>query len=348
LLLSHIAGGVRPERVSERITQHRQGSVMNLPRRHFLHLAGAAAAAAASQRASALDYPVKPVRIIVGFPPGTATDITARLIGQWLSDRLGQPFIIENRPGAGSNTATEASVRAAADGYTLLLVGATNAINATLYEKLSFNYLRDIVPIGGLIRAPYVIVVNPQLPAKTVPEFIAFAKANPGKINMASSGVGTGNHLSGEMFKVMTGIDMIHIPYRGDVFSDLIGGQVQVYFGAMVASIEFIKAGKLRPLAVTTATRSSALPDVPTVAEFVPGYEASAWYGLSTVRNTPAEVIEKLNKEINAAISNPKMNARFADLAGSAIPGSPAGFGKLIADETKKWGKVIQAANIKL
>ena len=229
---------------------------------------------ACSRVARAQAYPMRPARIVVGFPPGTATDITARLIGQWLSDRLGQPFIIENRPGAGSNTATEAVVRAPADGYTLLLVGATNAINATLYDKVSFNFLRDVAPIGGLVRAPYVIVVNPSLSVKTVPEFIAFAKANPGKLNMASSGVGTGNHLSGAMFKVMTGVDMIHVPYRGDVFSDLIGGQVQVYFGAMVASIEFIRAGKLRALAVTTATHSEALPDVPSVAEFVPGYEA--------------------------------------------------------------------------
>jgi tripartite-type tricarboxylate transporter receptor subunit TctC len=318
-------------------------------RRQFLHLAaGAVMLPAVPFAARAQTYPTRPVRIVVGFPPGTATDITARLIGQWLTERLGQPFIIENRPGAGSNTAAEAIVRAPADGYTLLLVGATNAINATLYEKLSFNFLRDIAPIGGLIRAPYIIVVNPSVPAKTVPEFIAFAKANAGKINMASSGVGTGNHLSGEMFKAMTGIDMIHVPYRGDVFSDLIGGQVQIYFGAMVASIELIRTGKLRPLAVTTVTRSEALPDVPTVAEFVPGYEASAWYGLSTVRNTPAEAIEKLNKEINAALSDPKMSARFAELAGTPIPGSPADFGKLLADETKKWGAVIQAANIKL
>ena len=291
---------------------------------------------------------MRPARIVVGFPPGTATDITARLIGQWLSDRLGQPFIIENRPGAGSNTATESVVRAPADGYTLLLVGATNAINATLYDKLSFNFLRDIAPVGGLVRAPYVIVVNPSLSVKTVPEFIAFAKANPGKLNMASSGVGTGNHLSGEMFKVLTGVDMIHVPYRGDVFSDLIGGQVQVYFGAMVASIEFIRAGKLRALAVTTAKRSEALPDLPSVAEFVPGYEASAWYGLCTPKNTPAQIIEKLNKEINAALTDPVMRARFADLAGEAISGSPADFGKLVADEAEKWGKVIRAANIKI
>ena len=278
-----------------------------------------------------------------------ANDIVARLIGQWLSERLGQPFIIENRPGAGSNIATEAVVRAPPDGYTLLLVGPPNAINATLYDKLNFNFIRDIAPVASIVRVPNVMVVNPSVPAKTVPEFIAYAKANPGKINMASAGIGSSAHVAGELFKMMTGVDMVHVPYRGaaPALTDLLGGQVQVCSPRMPASIEYIKAGKLRALAVTTATRSEALPDVPTVGEFVPGYEASSWYGVGAPKNTPAEIVDKLNKEINAALADPKIKARLADLGGTALAGSPADFGKLIADETEKWGKVIRAANIK-
>ena len=296
----------------------------------------------------------KPIRrgrcaSIVGFAAGGAPDILARLMGQWLSERLGQPFVIENRPGAGSNIATEAVVRAPPDGYTLLLVSPANAINATLYDKLNFNFIRDIAPVAGIIREPHVMVVNPSVPAKTVPEFIAYAKANPGKLNMASAGNGTAAHVAGELFKMMTGVDMVHVPYRGaaPALTDLLGGQVQVMFAAMPASIEYIRAGKLRALAVTTATRSEALPDIPTVGEFVPGYEASAWFGVGAPKNTPAEIIDKLNKEINAALADPKIKARLADLGGTVLPGSPADFGKLIADETEKWGKVIRAANIK-
>ena len=280
------------------------------------------------------------------FAPGGGADIIARLIGQWLSERLGQPFIIENRPGAGSNIATEAVVHAPADGYTLLLVSPANAINATLYDKLNFNFIRDIAPVAGIIRVPNVMVVNPSVPAKTVPEFIAYAKANPGKLNMASAGIGTAPHVAGELFKMMAGVDMVHVPYRGDgpALTDLIGGQVQVMFAAMPSSIEYIRAGKLRALAVTTATRSEALPDIPTVGDFVPGYEASGWYGIGAPKNTPAEIIDKLNKEINAGLADPKIKARLADLGGTVLPGSPADFGKLIADETEKWAKVIKFA----
>jgi tripartite-type tricarboxylate transporter receptor subunit TctC len=285
----------------------------------------------------------------VGFPPGGGTDITARLIGQWLSERLGQQFVIENRPGAGSNIATEGVARAAADGYTLLLVSAAHAINATLYDRLNYNFLRDIAPVAGVIRVPNLMEVNPSLPPKSVPEFIAYAKANPGKVNYASGGNGTAQHLAGELFKIMTGVDMVHVPYRGDApaLTDLIGGQVQVMFGNMPSSIEHIRAGKLRPLAVTTAARSEALPDLPPVGDFVPGYEASTWQGLGAPGNTPAEIVDKLNKEINAALSDPKIKARLVDLGGTVLSGSPADFGKLIADETEKWGKVIRAANIK-
>ena len=282
---------------------------MKLPRRQFLHLAaGAAALPAVSRIAWAQAYPTRPVRIIVGFAAGGAADIIARLIGQWLSERLGQPFVIENRPGAGSNIATEAVVRAPPDGYTLLLVGTANAINATLYDKLNFNFIRDIAPVAGIIRVPNVMVVNPSVPAKTVPEFIAYAKANPGKINMASGGIGTAAHVSGELFKMMAGVDMVHVPYRGaaPALTDLLGGQVQVMFASMPSSIEHIRAGKLRALAVTTATRSEALPDIPTVGEFVPGYEASAWYGVGAPKDTPAEIVDKLNKEINAASPIPR------------------------------------------
>jgi tripartite-type tricarboxylate transporter receptor subunit TctC len=318
---------------------------MKLPRRKFLRLAaGAAALPAVSHFAWAQTYPTRPVRLVVGFPPGGGTDITARLIGQWLSERLGQQLVIENRPGAGSNIATEGVVRAAADGYTLLLVSAAHAINATLYDRLNYNFLRDIAPVAGVIRVPNLMEVNPSLPPKSVPEFIAYAKANPGKVNYASGGNGTAQHLAGELFKIMTGVDMVHVPYRGDApaLTDLIGGQVQVMFGNMPSSIEHIRAGKLRPLAVTTAARSEALPDLPPV-----GYEASTWQGLGAPGNTPAEIVDKLNKEINAALSDPKIKARLADLGGTVLSGSPADFGRLIADETEKWGKVIRAANIK-
>ena len=323
---------------------------MKLPRRKFLRLAaGAAALPAVSHFAWAQTYPTRPVRLVVGFPPGGGTDITARLIGQWLSERLGQQLVIENRPGAGSNIATEGIVRAAADGYTLLLVSAAHAINATLYERLNYNFLRDIAPVAGVIRVPNLMEVNPSLPPKSVPEFIAYAKANPGKVNYASGGNGTAQHLAGELFKTMTGVDMVHVPYRGDApaLTDLIGGQVQVMFGNMPSSIEHIRAGKLRPLAVTTAARSEALPDLPPVGDFVPGYEASTWQGLGAPGNTPAEIVDKLNKEINAALSDPKIKARLADLGGTVLSGSPADFGRLIANETEKWGTVIRAANIK-
>jgi tripartite-type tricarboxylate transporter receptor subunit TctC len=323
---------------------------MKLPRRKFLHLAaGAAALPAVSRVAWAQVYPSRPVRIIVGFAPGGATDIMARLMGQSLSERLGQQFVIENRPGAASNVGTEAVVNAAPDGYTLLVVTSVNAINATLYEKLNFNLIRDVAPVASTHREPFVMEANPSVPVKTVAEFIAHAKANPGKINMASAGIGSGNHISGELFKMMTGVNLVHVPYRGGgpALVDLLGGQVQVMFATMSSSIEYVRAGKLRALAVTTATRSPVLPDIPTVAEFVPGYESSFWTGVGAPRNTPADIVEKLNKEINVALAEPKMIARLADLGGTALPGSPADFGKLIADDTEKWGKVIRAANIK-
>lgn len=324
---------------------------MKIPRRTFLHLAvGAAAFPAVSRTARAQDYPARPVRWIVPYPPGGATDIQARLLGQWLSERLGQPFVIENRPGGGGNIGTEAVVRAPADGYTLLLVGPPHAINATLYDKLNFNFIRDIAPVAGIMRVPNVMVVNPSVPAKTVLEFITYAKANPGKINMASSGIGSSAHVAGELFKMMTGIDMVHVPYRGNspALTDLLGGQVQVYFVTTPASIEFIKAGTLRALAVTTAARSDALPAIPTVGDFVPGYESSAWYGVGVPKRTPVEIIDRLNTEINAALADPKIKARLADLGGTPLLGSPADFAKLIADETEKWGKVVRAAGIKV
>jgi tripartite-type tricarboxylate transporter receptor subunit TctC len=327
-----------------------QGSLMKLPRRQFLHLAaGAAALPAVSRIASAQAYPSRPVRIMVGFAAGGGVDIIARLTGQWLAERLGQQFIIENRPGAGTNIATEAVVRAPPDGYTLLLINAANAFNATLYDNLSFNFVRDIAPVAGLMAASSVMMVHPSVPAKTVPEFIAYAKANPGKINMASGGVGSPSHVAGELFKMMAGVNMIHVPYRGlaPAMTDLLGGQVQVIFGAVTSSIEYIKAGRLRALAATTAKRSEALPDLPTVGEFVPGYEASQWYGLGVAKNAPTEIIDRLNKEINVALADPQIKARLADLGGSVLPGSPGDFAKLIADETEKWGKVIRAANIK-
>jgi tripartite-type tricarboxylate transporter receptor subunit TctC len=325
-------------------------AAMKLPRRRFLHLAaGAAALPALSRVARAQAYPTKPVRLIVPFAAGGSPDIFARLIGQWLSERLGQSFLIENRPGGGGNIGTEGVVRAPADGYTLLLVADYNAINATLYDKLNFNFMSDIASVAGMIRAPHVMVVNPSFPAKTVPEFIAYGKANPGRINMASGGVGSSNHLSGELFKAMTGVDMVHVPYRGasPALTDLLAGQVHVLFGSLASSIEYIRAGKLRPLAVTTATRSQALPDTPAVSEFVPGYEASGWYGVGAPKNTPIEIVNILNKEINTALADPKIQTRLADLGGKLLTGSPAEFGKVIADETAKWGKVIRAANIK-
>jgi tripartite-type tricarboxylate transporter receptor subunit TctC len=323
---------------------------MKIPRRHFLHLAaGAAAVPAASRIARAQTYPARPVRWIVGIPPGDTPDILARLIGQWLSERLGQPFVVENRPGAGTNIATEAVVRAPADGYTLLLVGPPAAINATLYEKLNFNFIRDIAPVAIIMRSANVMEVNPAFPAKTVPEFISYAKANPGKLNMASSGIGTSPHVSGELFKMMTGVDMIHVPYRGGsaAITDLLGGQVQVMFDNVPSSIEHIRAGRLRALAVTTAMRSQVLPEIPTLSDFVPGYEASLLFGVGVPKNTPAGIVEKLNKEINAVLAGPAMQARLADLGGTVLAGSPAEFGKLIAAETEKWAKVIKFAGIK-
>jgi tripartite-type tricarboxylate transporter receptor subunit TctC len=324
---------------------------MQLPhRRQFLHLAaGVVTLPAVSRSAWAQTYPTRPVRIIVGFPAGGGADIQARLMGQWLSEQLGQQFVVENRPGAGGNIGTEAVVKAAPDGYTLLLATSPNAINATLNDKLNFNFIRDIAPVAGIIRVPNVMEINPSVPAKTVPEFIAYAKANPGKINMASAGNGSGQHIYGEMFKMMTGVNMTHVPYRGNApaVTDLLGGQVHMMFDSLPNSIEYIRAGRLRALAVTTATSSEALPDLPSVGDFVPGFEASTWWGIGTPKNTPSQIIDKLNKEINAALADPKMKARLADLGGQVISGSPADFGKLIASETEKWGKVIRAANIK-
>jgi tripartite-type tricarboxylate transporter receptor subunit TctC len=323
---------------------------MKLPRRAFLHLAACAAALPALSRiAWAQTYPSRPVNLVAGYAPGGGVDITARLIGQWLSERLGQQFVIENRPGANSNIATEAVVRAPADGYTLLLVTSANATNATLYDKLNFNFIRDIAPVASVMRYPYVMVVNPSVPAKSVPEFIAYAKANPRKLNMASPGIGSGVHIAGELFKMIAGVDMVHVPYRGagPSLTDLIGGQVQVTFESMPAAIGYIRAGTLRALAVTTTRRSDALPDIPAVAEFVPGYEVSAWYGVGAPKATPAGIVEKLNKEINAGLADPKIKARLADLGGTPLVGSPADFGKLIADETEKWAKVVKFANIK-
>jgi len=323
---------------------------MKLPRRQVLHLiAGAAALSASSRATRAQAYPSRPVRWVVGFAPGGGNDIVARLMGQWLSERTGQPFIIENRPGGGTNIATEAVVNAPPDGYTLLLAGLPNASNAALFGKLNFNFIRDITPVAGIIRIPNVIVVNPSVPVKTVPEFIAFAKANPGKVNMASAGNASAGHLAGELFKMMADVNFVHVPYRGNgpALSDLLGGQVEVLFASLPSSIEYIKAGKLRGIAMTSAKRSDALPELPTIGEYVPGYEMSAWFGVGVPKGTPAEVIDKINKEINAGLADPKMKERFTDLGGIAIGGSPADFGALIADETAKWAKVIRAANIK-
>ena len=323
---------------------------MNLGRRRLLQLAvGAAALPTVSRIARAQAYPTRPVRIIVGFAPGGASDIITRLMGQWLSERLGQPFVIENRPGGGTNIATEAVVRAPADGYTLLMVGPAQTVHPTLSNNLNFDFIRDITPVAGILVGPNVIVVNPSVPATTLPEFIAYAKANAGKLSMASGGVGSVGHMSGELFKMMTGVNMVHVPYRGaaPMFTDLLAGQVQVYFGPMPGAIEYIRAGKVRALAVTTAARSEALPDIATVAEFVPGYEASVWQGIGAPKATPAEIVEKLNREINSGLADPSMKARLADLGGTALPGSPTDFGKFLADETEKWAKVIKFAGLK-
>jgi tripartite-type tricarboxylate transporter receptor subunit TctC len=323
---------------------------MKLSRRFFLHLAaGAAALPAGSRIAWAQPYPTRLVRVIVPFGLAGATDIVARLIGQWLSERLGQPFVIENRPGANTNLGVEAVVRAPPDGYTLVLAGAPSAINATFYDKLSFNFIRDIAPVAAIIRFPNAVVVNPSVPAKTIPEFIAYAKANPGKLNLASPGSGSTPHLAGVLFNMMTGVDMVHVPYRSTavLITDLLSGQVQVFFGTTAAVTEYIRAGAVRALAVTTAVRSEALPDIPTVAEFVPGYESSAWYGIGAPRNTAGEIVDKLNMEINASLADPKLKARFADLGGVTLAGSPADFGRLIAEETEKWAKVVKFSGAK-
>ena len=321
-----------------------------LARRRFLCLAGAAIGAPALARiASAQTYPTRPVRIAVGTAAGGPQDVLSRLIGQWLSERLGQPFVIDNRPGAATNIATEAVVRAPADGYTLLSLGPSAAINATLYDKLNFNLIRDIAPVASFVNQSQVMMVNPSVPATALPAFIAYAKANPRKLNMASSGVGTGNHLAGELFKMMAGVDMVHVPYRGagPAMADLIAGQVQVMFVAPVGSIDYIRAGQLRALAVTTATRADVLPDIPTVAEFVPGYESSAWFGLGAPKGIAADIVDKLNREINAGLADPKMKARIADLGGGVVASSPAAFSKLIAEETEKWGRVVKFAGVK-
>jgi tripartite-type tricarboxylate transporter receptor subunit TctC len=323
---------------------------MKIPRRQFLSgLVVAAALPALPRFALAETYPARPVRIIVGYAAGGGTDITARLIGQALSERLGQPFVIDNRPGGGTNIATEAAVRAPPDGYTLLLTPSASAINATLYDKLNFNFVRDIAPIAGIQRMPLVMEVNPSVPAKTVPEFITYAKANPGKINMASAGSGTAIHVAGELFKMLGGVSMVHVPYRGNApaLTDLIGGQVQVMFDILPSSLESIRAGKLRALAVTTATRLEAFPGTPTVSDFLPGYEATAWTGVGAPKDTPAEIVNKLNEEINAGLADPKIKSRLTEGGGMVLVGSPADFGNLIADEVEKWGKVVKFAGIK-
>jgi tripartite-type tricarboxylate transporter receptor subunit TctC len=319
-------------------------------RRNLLKLAAAALPAAAFPRfASAENYPARPVRIVAGFAAGGGVDVTARLIGQWLAGRLGQSFVIENRTGAGGNVGTEAVVNAAPDGYTLLLATVPNAVNASLYEKLSFNFIRDTAPVAGIIRVPMVMLLNPSLPATTVAEFIAYAKANPDKVNMASAGNGSAPHMAGELFKMMAGVDLVHVPYRGQgpALSDLLGGQVQVLFAVTPGTADYIATGKLRALAVTSATRAEVLPQLPTIADVVPGYEASQWYGISAPKNTPADIVGKLNREINAAIADPAMKARFAAIGGEPLPGSATEFGRLIAEETEKWAKVVRAAGLK-
>jgi tripartite-type tricarboxylate transporter receptor subunit TctC len=323
---------------------------MKLPRRQLLHLAAVVIGLpAVARRANAQAYPTRPVRVLVGFAAGGAPDIAARLVAQWLSERLGHQFIIENRPGAGGNIATEAVVGAPADGYTLLLAGIFNAVNATLYEKLKYNFVRDIAPVASISHESYGMEVHPSFPAKTVPEFIAYAKANPGRLNMASPGNGSGPHMAGELFKIMAGVEMVHVPYRGSppALTDLLAGQVQMMFSPLSSSIEYVRGGKLRALAVTTATRSEVLPDLPTVGEFVPGYEASGWFGIGAPRKTSAEIIDRLNQEINADLADSKLTARLADLSATVFASSPSGFAKHIAEETDKWGKVVRAANIK-
>jgi tripartite-type tricarboxylate transporter receptor subunit TctC len=321
---------------------------MILPRRAFLHLAaGVAALPVAPRIARAQSYPTRPVHIIVGFPAGTSSDITARLIGQWLSERFGQQFVVENRTGAGTNIAADSVVHASPDGYTLLWVTQTNAINATLYDTLNFNFIRDIEPVASILRVPAVIMVNPSVPAKTVPEFIAYAKANPGKVNMSSPGIGSINHVAGELFKMMAGVDLVHVPYRSSQFPDLLGGQVQVTFNPLPSSLDFIRSGKLRGLAVTSTTRSDALPELPTVSEFLPGYEATAWFGIGAPKNTPAEIVERLNKEINSLLADPQTKARLIDLGGAPMPMSPTAFGAFITSETEKWAKVVKFSGAK-
>jgi tripartite-type tricarboxylate transporter receptor subunit TctC len=319
-------------------------------RRQFLHLAaGAAALPTVSRIAWSQAYPTRPVRVVVGFAAGGPTDIVARLMGQWLSERSGQQFVIENRPGAGSNIATEVVVRAPPDGYTLLIFDASPAINATLYDKLSFNFIHDIAPVASIVRLPFVILLNPSVPAKTIVDFIAYAKLNPSKVNMASAGIGSPPHISGELFKMMTGVNMQHVPYRGagPATTDLLSGQVQFYITTLAQSIEYIRSGKLRVLAVTAETRLDVLPEIPTVSESVPGYEASGWWGVGAPKDTPPEILEKLNKEVNSFLADPNIKARLADLGGTELVLSPTDFGKLIADETEKWGKVVRAAHIK-
>ena len=323
---------------------------MKLPRRQFLSLATIALGAPALSRvANAQAYPTRPVRMLVGFAAGGAPDIAARLIAQWLSERLGQQFVVENRPGAGGNIATEAVVDAPADGYTLLMAGLQNAVNTTLYQKLKFDFARDMAPVAGVSHENYGMEVHPSFPAKTVPEFIAYAKANPGKLNMASPGNGTGPHMAGELFKIMAGVDMVHVPYRGSppALTDLLAGQVQLMFSPLSSSIEYVRAGKLRGLAVTSATRSDVLPDLPTVGEYVAGYQATGWFGVCVPRKPPAEIVDRLNREINAGLADSKIKARFADLGATVFVGSPSDFAKHIADETEKWGKVVRMANLR-
>jgi len=324
---------------------------MKLPRRSLLRLAaGAAAFPAAARMARAQAYPSRPVRIVVGYAAGGGQDILARLIGRWLSERLGQSFIIENRPGGGANIATEAVVRAPPDGYTLLTVGPAHAVNATLYDKLNFNFLRDIAPVASVTVNPSVLEVHPAVPVQSVPEFLAYGKANPGKLNMASAGNGTVQHMSGELFKLMTGVDMVHVPYRGaaPAIADLLGGQVQVMFDTVISSIEYIKAGKLRALAATTATRTEILPDLPTIGDFVPGYESSSVNGIGAPRGTPAEIIDRLNKEINAGLADPRLKTKFVELGSTVLPGSPAELDRLVVEQTEKWAKVIHAAKLRI
>jgi tripartite-type tricarboxylate transporter receptor subunit TctC len=323
---------------------------MTLPRRKFLHLAASAAAVPALPYiARAETYPSRPIHLIIGYLPGGSADMTARLFGQWLSDRLGQQVVVESRAGASTNIATEAVVRAAPDGYTLMLVSPANATNAALYDKLNFEFLRDIDPVAGLIRFPDVVDVNLALPVRTIPELIAYAKANPGALNFGSSGVGSTLHVAGELFKMMAGVNIVHVPYRGGApaMIDLIGGRVQVMFDNVPTSVEFIRSGKIRPLAVTSAARIELFPELPTVADYVPGYEASAWYGFGAPKGTPAEIVDRLNREVNAILAEPATKTRLAELGASLLPGSPADFGKLVADETEKWGKVIRFAGIK-